>query len=213
MTGGAVAEGTQTTAAESTGHATPRVIVEVLTSSLAGRRFAYTTEQLRKGVTIGRAPECKLRFDSDRDLKVSGHHALLIENDDGIFVRDEGSSNGLYLNKQRVPAEGFRVYDGCEVSLGQEGAVLTLRVPGEPRPATCQGSEASTVADEPDEEALTGALARSGEKTRRMISSVARRLESRATQRRVGLVTLVIALSAALVAIGALAVWQYVRGA
>jgi hypothetical protein len=112
----------------------PRLVAEVQTSSLAGRRFAFVSAELRGGILLGRAPDCNLRFDPNRDLKVSGHHAQFIETRQGIFVRDKGSSNGVYVNGQRVTGLGIRVYDGSEVSLGQEGALLRLSIPGEPPP-------------------------------------------------------------------------------
>lgn len=202
----------------------PRLILDVQTSSLAGRRFGYSSEDLRKGVMIGRAPDCKLRFDGSRDLKVSGHHALLEERDDGIFVRDQGSSNGLYVNKERVTAAGTRLYDGSELSLGQEGAVMTVRIPGEaPPPASslpdtvAAGGRETTVADEAGARTLTrmvgevGDSVGAGDKTKRMIKEVAARLESRAARRRANLVTLVGALFMALAAAGAIGVWYYMN--
>lgn len=192
-----------------------RLILEVQTSSLAGRRFGYSSRELRKGVMIGRAPDCKLRFDGARDLKVSGHHALLEERDEGIYVRDQGSSNGLYVNKRRATAEGTRVYDGYSLSLGQEGAMMTLRIPGDAAPPDAEVSELS-VLDGPNHrpknltkmvnEVAVGA----GDKTKRMIKEVAARLESRAAQRRANLTTLIGALFMALAAAGAIGIWYYV---
>ena len=65
---------------------TPRLIIEVLTSSLAGQRFTYETSDLRFGVKIGRAPDCDIRFDANRDIKVSSHHASV----DEIFKESAG---------------------------------------------------------------------------------------------------------------------------
>lgn len=125
----------------------PRLIAEMQTSTLAGRRFTFTPEELRRGVLLGRAADCKLRFNPGADLKVSGHHALLIETRKGIFVRDKGSSNGVYVNGKRVPTQGTRLYDGAEVRLGQEGALLLLRIPGETAPES--GSRQVEAVPEP----------------------------------------------------------------
>ncbi|MEZ5992910.1 MAG: trypsin-like peptidase domain-containing protein [Planctomycetota bacterium] len=200
----------------------PRVIVEVLTSSLAGRRFAFASRDLRAGVMIGRAPDCKIRFDGARDLKVSGHHALLEERKEGIFLRDQGSSNGLYVNKHRATAEGTRLYDTYEISLGQEGALLKLVIPGEPPPPEpklrapkSSGATISEGSDEEDPESLTmmvnevGAQVGAGNKTKHMIKAVAERLEARAAARRASLVTLVGALFMLIIAAGAIGVWYY----
>ncbi|MCA8913148.1 MAG: FHA domain-containing protein, partial [Planctomycetes bacterium] len=199
--------------------AAPRLIVEVLTSSLAGRRFAFTSRDLRAGVMIGRAPDCKVRFDGSRDLKVSGHHALLEERKEGIFLRDQGSSNGLYVNKHRATAEGTRVYDTYEISLGQEGALLKLVIPGEPPPPVSKFPSSLNPPRQPqyedDPESLAvmvnevGAKVGAGEKTKHMIKEVAEKLEARAARRRANLVTLVGALFMLLVAAAAIGVWYY----
>lgn len=203
--------------------AAPRAIIEVLTSSLAGRRFGYTSKELRAGVMVGRAPDCTLRFDGARDLKVSGHHALLEERNDGLFLRDQGSSNGLYVNRMRATAEGTRLYDGDEISLGLEGATMKIVIPGEAaRPAPPPTLAAQTVpqaqpADEGDPESLTimvnevGAQVGAGDKTRHMIKAVAEKLEARAARRRAGLSTLVGALFMLIVAAAAIGVWYYLH--
>ncbi len=190
------------------------MIVEVLTSSLAGRRFAFTARDLRRGVLLGRAPDCHLRFDINRDVKVSAHHALILETRDGIFVRDQGSSNGLYVNHQRATPEGLRAYDGAEINLGTEGAVLKLLIPDHPAP---QGEPAApanpTVREKPG--GLTrfveqvGDQVGAGEKTKRMIKEVADRLEARAAKRRARLVALIATLFVLLLLGGAAGVAYY----
>ncbi|MCA8913792.1 MAG: FHA domain-containing protein [Planctomycetes bacterium] len=197
----------------------PRLIIEVLTSSLAGRRFGYTSTELRAGVLIGRAPDCNLRFDGARDLKVSGHHALIEERNDGIYLRDQGSSNGLYVEKHRATVEGTRVYDGYEINLGQEGATLRVVIPGEPPPPVSKFPSSMNPprpADSDDDpESLTvmvnevGAQVGAGDKTRHMIKAVAERLEARSAQRRASLTTLVAALFMLIVAAAAIGVWYY----
>jgi hypothetical protein len=196
--------------------AAPRVIIEVMTSSLAGRRFAFTSKDLRKGVMIGRAPDCNLRFDGARDLKVSGHHALLEERADGIYLRDQGSSNGLYVSKRRATAEGTRVYDGYEINLGQEGALLRLVIPDDPPPPESKfPSSMPAPSHDDDPESLdrmvdaVGAQVGAGEKTRHIIKAVAGKLEARAARRRASLVTLVGALFMLIAAAGAIGVWYY----
>lgn len=204
--------------------APPRVIIEVLTSSLAGKRFAYNSKDLRQGVLIGRAPDCNLRFDGARDLKVSGHHALLEERNEGIFLRDQGSSNGLYVNKIRATTEGTRVYDSWEINLGQEGAVLRLVIPGEAPPAESRFPSSLNAPPHPaaadtddDPASLTlmvnevGAAVGAGDKTKHMIKAVAEKLEARASRKRAGLMTLVVALFMLIAAAGAIGAWYYMQ--
>ncbi|MBX3474328.1 MAG: FHA domain-containing protein [Planctomycetes bacterium] len=197
-----------------------RAIIEVLTSSLAGRRFAYTSADLRKGVVLGRAPDCTIRFDSARDLKVSGHHALIEERVDGVYVRDQGSSNGLYLNRERVTAEGTRLYDGDELHLGQEGAVVRLVLPGEsrppvssfPAPSNVGRSAPSTVGDAASLTMMVnniGSKVGAGDKTKHLLKAVAEELEARSGRKTGSLVTLVGALFMLIVAAAAIGVWYY----
>lgn len=194
--------------------APPRVVLEVLTSSLAGKRFAISSAELRGGVMLGRAPDCKVRFDGSRDLKVSGHHALLEERADGIFLRDQGSSNGLYVNRERVTAAGMRLYDGYEISLGQEGAVVRAIIPADPAPPVSQlppvsGRQPASGGDMTRIVESVGAKVGAGDKTKHMIKAVAEQLESRADTRRAGLVTMVGAMFLLVLALGAIGVWYY----
>jgi len=198
----------------------PRAILEVLTSSLAGRRFAYSSNELRKGVLLGRAPDCTVRFDSARDLKVSGHHALIEERQEGVFVRDQGSSNGLYLNRDRVTTEGLRLFDGDEIHLGQEGAVLRVVMQGETRPPVSQLPQPSQItagsaATTPDSASLTlmvnniGSQVGAGDKTKHLLKAVAEQLEARQERKTGSLMTMVGALFMLIVAAGAMGVWYY----
>ena len=64
--------------------------------------------------TIGRAPECDVFLD---DVTVSREHAVLERRPDGIHVRDQGSLNGTYVNRERV--EESRLADGDELQVGK----------------------------------------------------------------------------------------------
>jgi pSer/pThr/pTyr-binding forkhead associated (FHA) protein len=64
--------------------------------------------------TIGRAPECDVFLD---DVTVSREHAVLERQPDGIHVRDLGSLNGTYVNRERV--EDSRLADGDELQVGK----------------------------------------------------------------------------------------------
>ena len=68
----------------------------VVTNSLTGvtRNFEIAGE-----ITIGRAESCTITIDDDF---ISQSHARVFEKADEIVVEDLGSTNGTYLNKQRV---------------------------------------------------------------------------------------------------------------
>src|SRR4029434_5192909 len=53
-------------------------------------------------------------------------------------------SYGVFLNDVRVTTSGAAVLSGSKLSLGQEGAVMKLLVPGQPSKTT-QGMQAAEV--------------------------------------------------------------------
>ncbi|MBL8999537.1 MAG: FHA domain-containing protein [Phycisphaerae bacterium] len=81
---------------------------------------------LKKAVqVIGRQTDCALRIPS---ANVSRHHCEVSVSDDGVAVRDLGSSNGTFINKERV--QQASVHPGDLVSIG--GLVFAVRINGKP---------------------------------------------------------------------------------
>lgn len=82
----------------------------------AGRHFEVMGE-----MTIGRAAGCQITLD---DTYISQLHARVSSSDSGVVIEDLGSTNGTYLNRQRVttPVMGG---PGDRIQLG--GIVLELR--------------------------------------------------------------------------------------
>jgi len=80
-----------------------------------------STVRLEGPTDVGRASSCSIAVD---DTYVSQHHARFFERDGAWYVEDLGSTNGTYLNDDRVtqPAE---VQPGDVVRLGK--TVLELR--------------------------------------------------------------------------------------
>ncbi|HYU56421.1 MAG TPA: FHA domain-containing protein [Actinomycetota bacterium] len=72
-------------------------------------------------VQIGRAEACQIRLD---DTYVSQFHARLFSRNGAWFVEDLGSTNGTYLNQQKVTAP-TPVSLGDRLKVGK--AVLELR--------------------------------------------------------------------------------------
>ncbi len=83
----------------------------------AGSRFlldATTT-------TAGRHPESDIFLD---DVTVSRRHAEFVRDEGGFLVRDVGSLNGTYLNRERIEAAALA--GGDEVQIGKYRLVFLI---------------------------------------------------------------------------------------
>jgi len=76
----------------------------------AGEHFLPEGER----TTIGRSPENDIFLD---DVTVSRRHAEFYRHGDRFTVRDVGSLNGTYVNRERV--EDARLSDGDELQIGK----------------------------------------------------------------------------------------------
>jgi pSer/pThr/pTyr-binding forkhead associated (FHA) protein len=76
----------------------------------AGSRFALT----KPVTTAGRHPDSDIFLD---DITVSRRHVELTRTDDGFSLRDVGSLNGTYVNRQRVDAA--KLANGDELQVGK----------------------------------------------------------------------------------------------
>jgi hypothetical protein len=79
------------------------------------------TVRLAASMTIGRAPECELRID---DTYASQQHARLFARNGSWFVEDLGSTNGTFVNDQKLAAPAM-LQPGDRVRIGQ--TVVELR--------------------------------------------------------------------------------------
>lgn len=75
-----------------------------------GARFLLDAER----TTAGRHPSADIFFD---DVTVSRKHAEFVASDGGFLVRDVGSLNGTYVNRQRIDSIPLRA--GDEVQVGK----------------------------------------------------------------------------------------------
>ncbi|HET7477616.1 MAG TPA: FHA domain-containing protein [Dermatophilaceae bacterium] len=81
-----------------------------------------TTVPLKpSGVLLGRNPECTLVLDDDF---ASGRHARLYQGPEGWVLEDLGSTNGTYLDDQRVTTSQL-VRTGSAIRIGK--TVIELR--------------------------------------------------------------------------------------
>ena len=66
-------------------------------------------------VSAGRHPQSDIFLD---DVTVSRRHAEFLRRPDGYVLRDAGSLNGTYLNRERIDAEAT-IGNGDEVQIGR----------------------------------------------------------------------------------------------
>ena len=83
----------------------------------AGSRFLLDTDV----TTAGRHPESDIFLD---DVTVSRRHAEFAREGGGFVVRDVGSLNGTYLNRERIDAAGLA--GGDEVQIGKYRLVFLV---------------------------------------------------------------------------------------
>ena len=79
------------------------------------------TMKLAATTTVGRAPECEIRLD---DTYVSQQHARIFGKSEKWYVEDLGSTNGTYVNDQKLAAPA-QVEPGDRIRIGT--TVLELR--------------------------------------------------------------------------------------
>jgi len=85
-------------------------LLVVTRGPIAGSRLALT----RPITTVGRHPDSDIFLD---DITVSRRHAELQRVESGFVVRDVGSLNGTYLNRERV--EAGPITNGDELQIGK----------------------------------------------------------------------------------------------
>ncbi|MEX2219785.1 MAG: FHA domain-containing protein [Phycisphaerales bacterium] len=97
----------------------------------------------RPRTVIGRKPDCNIRVPVP---SVSREHCELLLKEGRVTVRDLGSSNGTYVNRQRIQGEA-PLSAGDLLALGP--AVFVVRIDGEPATVNAQEARAHGTAPEP----------------------------------------------------------------
>ena len=77
--------------------------------------------------TVGRFPKSDIFLD---DVTVSRRHVEIIHGGDGYVLKDVGSLNGTYLNRERIEAEA-RLQNGDELQIGKFKLVFFSGTGGE----------------------------------------------------------------------------------
>ena len=96
---------------------------------LEGARAGEVDNFQQMHVTIGRAPDSDLRFDSRSDRSVSGHHAVVRYKGNGFELFDANSTNGTFVNGS--PIKSVRLRDGDTIRFGTMGPEVRISIPSE----------------------------------------------------------------------------------
>ena len=101
--------------------ATAAFTVEGVSGPMAGHTFP-----LHGRLTIGRAPSCDISMPGATN--VSGNHCVIEVYNGQITVTDLGSTNGTYINGQRLtPNQQVPVFGGTVIYLGNQSCGFAIR--------------------------------------------------------------------------------------
>ncbi len=117
-----------------------KLTVTINEGSLAGREFVLATGHM----SIGRTESCTIRFDPFVEKIASSQHAFIEARPDGFYITDNNSTNGTYVNGERITQK--LLSDGDAIQFGTNG--ITARVAVEQRVSPSPTVEA-TVAYSP----------------------------------------------------------------
>ncbi len=92
---------------------------------LTGDRVGQTAIVEGPYATLGRHPLCTVAFDGDHDLDVSSRHAAVFREGELFILRDLGSTNGTFVNGQRLWADHILANED-ELQFGQRGPKLRV---------------------------------------------------------------------------------------
>ena len=97
--------------------------------ALGGTSVFYLT---RESNTVGRSLDNDVALhDTEHSATVSRHHARIVWQSEGVFVEDLGSSNGTYVNDERLISEVQKqIFDNDEVRFGAARYIFHLRRKG-----------------------------------------------------------------------------------
>lgn len=101
----------------------PLVIVDHLSGSRRGQRQELDATVRAR---FGRHPDCEVSFDAHRDIDASSRHAELRPAERGWVLVDLGSSNGTFVDGQRVTELAVVTGTAITVEFGPGGPRIRL---------------------------------------------------------------------------------------
>ncbi|HVH10699.1 MAG TPA: FHA domain-containing protein, partial [Gemmatimonadales bacterium] len=167
---------------------------------LSGARTGQVESLQKVYSDVGRHPLSDVRCDPERDLDVSLRHASIVRDGDAFVIRDLDSTNGTFVNGQRLAADRT-LRDGDVIGLGPHGPTIEFRMVGalgreEPSEAVRQSAERmSSPRSARPAVAAPAPRARPASTTTRIAAEVARQTRQlrRTTKLLIGLLAMVLA--------------------
>ncbi len=102
-----------------------KLTLTVNTGSLANRSYELETGFM----TIGRSENCTIRFDPIGERLVSKQHCFIEAKPDGYYLTDNNSSNGTFLNGERI--QQSMLHEGDRIDFGKNGSSATVHLQGD----------------------------------------------------------------------------------
>ncbi len=99
-----------------------KVTFQHITGSKKGRSESFAGSKVK----IGRDPGNDLTFDAFQDRDASGHHAEVLFENGQFVVQDVGSTNGTYVNGERISRKTLE--EGDVISFGRAGPKVRFGV-------------------------------------------------------------------------------------
>lgn len=114
-----------------------KLLLTIESGSLAGQVFDLTSGF----ITIGRSDNCSVRFDPLNEKVASKQHAFIEAKADGFYITDNTSTNGTFVNNERI--QMLKLNSGDQIQFGRNGN--TARVAIETQSFQNQAASAPTV--------------------------------------------------------------------
>ena len=86
-------------------------------------KFGNKKVDLVAKITIGRSTDNDVVIDNKL---ASRHHAIIQKIKDAYFIRDEGSTNGTFVNSELIPKDKYvKLYEGDKITIGNTSFVMS----------------------------------------------------------------------------------------
>lgn len=96
--------------------------LKIKDSSIVLDSYTFQVNSLQREYTIGRAGDCDMQvsFPYSNAFGISRHHCVLVNEENGLYLRDDSSSKGTFVDGRRLSdGELVLLTQGSLVGLGE----------------------------------------------------------------------------------------------